>query len=84
MTNSDFFQPVSALEMPRFAGMPTFMRLPHLDMGAPEIADVEMGLIGVPWDAGTTKPRAASRAAPAARSLHHDPRHEPRYRHKPV
>ena len=54
MTNNEFFQPVSALEMPRFAGMPTFMRLPHLEMDAPEIAAVEMGLIGVPWDAGTT------------------------------
>lgn len=54
MANSDFFQPVSALEMPRFAGMPTFMRLPHLEMSATEIADVQMGLIGVPWDAGTT------------------------------
>jgi len=29
-TAKSFFQPVSAIEMPRFAGMPTFMRLPHL------------------------------------------------------
>ena len=49
-----FFQPVSAIEMPRFAGMPSFMRLPHLDLDAPRIDEVEMGLIGVPWDAGTT------------------------------
>ncbi len=54
MTKDDFFQPVSAMDMPRFAGMPTFMRLPHLTMDAPEMADVQMGLIGVPWDAGTT------------------------------
>jgi guanidinopropionase len=53
-TPRSFFQPVSAIEMPRFAGMPTFMRLPHLTLDAPEITDVEMGLIGVPWDAGTT------------------------------
>ena len=49
-----FFQPVSAIEMPRFAGMPSFMRLPHLDLDALRIDEVEMGLIGVPWDAGTT------------------------------
>ena len=49
-----FFKPVSAIEMPRFAGMPSFMRLPHLNLDAPRIDEVEMGLIGVPWDAGTT------------------------------
>ena len=49
-----FFQPVSAIEMPRFAGMPSFMRLPHLELDAPRIDEVEMGLVGVPWDAGTT------------------------------
>lgn len=54
MTRNEFFQPVSAMDMPRFAGMPSFMRLPHLELTAPEITDVEMGLIGVPWDAGTT------------------------------
>ena len=32
MRNDAFFQPVSALEVPRFAGMPSFMRLPHLTM----------------------------------------------------
>lgn len=55
MINADsFFQPVSALDVPRFAGVPTFMRLPHLTMDHPRIADVELGLVGVPWDAGTT------------------------------
>jgi guanidinopropionase len=55
MTTADrFFQPVSALDVPRFAGVPTFMRLPHLAMDHPRIGDVEMGLVGVPWDAGTT------------------------------
>lgn len=55
MINADsFFQPVSALDVPRFAGVPTFMRLPHLAMDHPRIADVELGLVGVPWDAGTT------------------------------
>ena len=50
----NFFIPVSAMDMPRFAGMPSFMRLPHLEMDSPRIIEVEMGLIGVPWDAGTT------------------------------
>ena len=44
--------PLSGMELPRYAGIPTFMRLPHLP---PEEADeVQIGLIGVPWDGGTT------------------------------
>ena len=54
MRNDGFFQPVSALEMPRFAGMPSFMRLPHLTLKSQEISRVDIGLVGVPWDAGTT------------------------------
>ena len=54
MRKDAFFQPVSALEMPRFAGMPTFMRLPHLTMDSQEISRLDMGLVGVPWDSGTT------------------------------
>ena len=49
-----FFQPVSGLELPRFAGVPTFMRLPHVPRDHDRIRDVEIGLVGVPWDAGTT------------------------------
>ena len=54
MRKDVFFQPVSALEMPRFAGMPSFMRLPHLTLESQEISRVDIGLVGVPWDAGTT------------------------------
>lgn len=54
MSDDDFFTPVSALEMPRFAGMPSFMRLPHLTLDSPRIDEVEVALVGVPWDAGTT------------------------------
>jgi guanidinopropionase len=57
--DSKFFQPVSASEMPRFAGMPTFMRLPHVT----DPALVDIALIGVPWDAGTTN-RAGARHGP--------------------
>ncbi|MDC3378626.1 arginase family protein, partial [Amylibacter sp.] len=49
-----FFQPVDGMELPRFAGIPSFMRLPHLELNDENIKDVDFGLIGVPWDAGTT------------------------------
>ena len=49
-----FFQPVSGFDLPRFAGVPTFMRLPHVDLEHPRLSDVQIGLIGVPWDSGTT------------------------------
>lgn len=49
-----FFQPVDGMELPRFAGIPSFMRLPHLDLNDQNINEVDFGLIGVPWDAGTT------------------------------
>ncbi len=49
-----FFQPVSGFDLPRFAGVPTFMRLPHVELDSPRLADVQIGLIGAPWDGGTT------------------------------
>jgi guanidinopropionase len=55
------FKPLSGMVLPRFAGIPTFMRLPHLP---PEKAQpVDIGLIGVPWDGGTTN-RAGARHGP--------------------
>ncbi|SFL32191.1 agmatinase [Shimia haliotis] len=51
---SDFFKPISGMELPRFAGMPSFMRLPNMDFDHARIDDVHIGLIGVPWDSGTT------------------------------
>ena len=53
------FKPVSGNVMPRFSGIPTFMRLPHVS----DPADVDIGLIGVPWDGGTTN-RAGARHGP--------------------
>ena len=50
----DFFRPVSGFDLPRFAGIPTFMRLPHVGLDDPRIAQVQVGLIGAPWDGGTT------------------------------
>ena len=54
MTTDPFFLPVSGMELPRFAGVPSFMRLPYLPPDHPRLGEVEMGLVGVPWDAGTT------------------------------
>lgn len=42
--------PVNALEFPRFAGIPTFMRLPHI----PDASRLDVALIGVPFDGGTS------------------------------
>ncbi|MEP3843874.1 MAG: agmatinase [Paracoccaceae bacterium] len=51
---AEFFQPVSGMEIPRFAGVPTFMRLPYVTPDHPAYDQVQFGLVGVPWDAGTT------------------------------
>ena len=48
------FQPVSGFDLPRFAGIPTFMRLPHVPLDDAALQKVDIGLIGVPWDSGTT------------------------------
>ena len=49
-----FFHPISGFDLPRFAGVPTFMRLPYVPHGHERFNDVQIGLIGVPWDSGTT------------------------------
>ncbi|MEQ8290702.1 MAG: agmatinase [Roseovarius sp.] len=54
MTSDPFFHPVSGFDLPRFAGVPTFMRLPHVPPGHERFGEVQVGLIGVPWDSGTT------------------------------
>ncbi len=52
MTPTRSYLPLSGMDLPRFAGIPTFMRLPHVPVE--EAADVQIGLVGVPWDGGTT------------------------------
>jgi len=52
-------QPLDAAQVPRFAGLPTFMRLPAFT----HPAEVDIALIGVPWDGGTTN-RAGARHGP--------------------
>ena len=61
--NDPFFQPVSALELARFAGVPSFMRLPVVTQDHPRFADVDIGILGVPWDGGTTN-RPGARHGP--------------------
>ena len=71
------FQPVSSFELPRFAGIPTFMRLPLMPLTDPDISQVEIGFVGVPWDGGTTNrpgarhgPRALRDASTMIRLIH--------------
>ncbi len=54
MTSDPFFNPVSGFDLPRFAGVPSFMRLPVVPPDHPRFAEVQVGLVGVPWDSGTT------------------------------
>ena len=52
-------QPVDAALVPRFGAIATFMRLPHVA----DPAELDIALIGVPWDGGTTN-RAGARHGP--------------------
>lgn len=52
------YQPVDSGSVPRYAGVPTFMRLP---MARP--SEVDIALVGVPFDGGTTN-RAGTRHGP--------------------
>jgi guanidinopropionase len=47
-----FNQPVSGMVTPRFGGIATFMRLPYVPLDQAQAIDI--GLAGIPWDAGTT------------------------------
>jgi guanidinopropionase len=61
--NNAAFQPLSGMKVPRFAAPATFMRLPHLTLEDAAAADVEIGLVGIPWDGGTTN-RPGARHGP--------------------
>ncbi len=60
MTNSRF-RPVDATKMPRFADIATFMRVPRHDIDP----QIDIGLIGVPFDLGLNF-RSGPRDAPEA------------------
>jgi agmatinase len=55
------YRPVDALQSPRFAGIRTFGRLPHVT----DLADVDVAFVGVPFDTGATY-RVGCRFGPAA------------------
>jgi agmatinase len=70
------FRPVPTREVPRFAGVPTFLRLPvHEDPG-----DVDVLVVGAPFDGGTSfrpgarfGPRSVRQASALTRGFHPDP-----------
>jgi guanidinopropionase len=69
-----FHQPIDAAEVPRFAGLSTFMRLPAVATAA----GLDIALIGIPWDGGTTNragarhgPREVRNMSSLMRSAHH-------------
>lgn len=69
-----FHQPIDAAEVPRFAGLSTFMRLPALATAE----GLDIALIGIPWDGGTTNragarhgPREVRNMSSLMRSAHH-------------
>ena len=50
--NEKFNQPISGMVTPRFGGIATFMRLPHVPLDKAD--GIDIGLAVIPWDAGTT------------------------------
>lgn len=59
--DDDTYLPVSGMELPRFAGIATFMRLRHRRIE--DAGGAQIGLVGVPWDGGTTN-RPGARHGP--------------------
>ncbi|MFO1151937.1 MAG: agmatinase [Alsobacter sp.] len=53
--------PISGMELARYSGHATFMRLPHIPLDQAD--GLEIGLFGLPWDGGTTT-RNGSRYGP--------------------
>ena len=54
------YEPLSGREFPRFSGIKTFFRLPHV----PVDADYEVGIVGLPFDGGLSY-RPGARFAPS-------------------
>lgn len=83
MSNTDW-EPVSGAVLPRYAGVPSFMRLPHVPEGDPLRAEVEVGLLGMPWDGATSNrpgarhgPRGLRDASTMVRAMHGATRQRP-------
>lgn len=50
MESADIIGPVDGTRVPRFAGAPTFARLPRID----EVADFDVAILGAPFDGGVS------------------------------
>ncbi len=55
------YKPITAQQLPKFAGIKTYMRLPHCRT----IQGIDFAVVGVPWD-GATSYRTGQRMAPDA------------------
>jgi agmatinase len=60
VSDEEHVGPVDATVVPRFAGPPTFARLPRLD----EVERADVAILGVPFDAGVSY-RPGARFGPA-------------------
>src|SRR5262245_16647061 len=61
MSAEIYNQPQPGLVTPRFAGIATFFRLPYWPLD--EATNLDIGIVGIPWDGGTTN-RPGPRHAP--------------------
>src|SRR5690554_1794087 len=61
MMPADFNQPLGGNDLPRFAGIATMMRLPHVT----DASALDVGFIGIPLDIGTSN-RSGARFGPRA------------------
>ncbi len=61
MDPADILGPVDGTQVPRFAGAPTFARLPRVD----EVSDYDVAILGAPFDGGVSY-RPGARFGPAA------------------
>jgi len=59
MSDKKFNQPLGGNDMPRFGGIATMMRLPHV----PDATGLDVAFVGVPFDIGTSN-RAGARFGP--------------------
>ena len=55
------YKPVTEIQLPKFAGIKTFMRLPHLQAAK----GIDFAVVGIPWDGGTSY-RTGQRMGPDA------------------
>ena len=59
MNDNDYPEFADPMVRPRYSGIPTFMRAPYTE----DLSDVDIGLIGVPFDGGVTN-RTGARHGP--------------------